>query len=203
MRSGQRVPGDYDAQMSIHGGTARHSLEHLASTDRGVLMLQNMIRRAVPIQQGADPRHNSHQAGQDISTYSQDRVLAEIPGEWSPLRQATSVRTKSGTDVAGAAAPDTHRLRQPVTPSIARVSKQPWTTPAPKHPGTVQYSYSARPHAGVVDELLGGVVDFAATATLGLVDVERGGSTLVRGSGGREISYLTGRSWSASCSLGS
>ncbi len=27
----QRVPGDYDAQISIHGGVSRHGLEHLAS----------------------------------------------------------------------------------------------------------------------------------------------------------------------------
>jgi nitrite reductase/ring-hydroxylating ferredoxin subunit len=75
----QRVPGDYDAQMSIHGGIARHSLEHLTSTDRGVIMLRNMIRRGIrAVHYGADPRHNIHQAGQVITTYSQDRVIAGI-----------------------------------------------------------------------------------------------------------------------------
>jgi hypothetical protein len=34
----QRVPGDYDAQISIHDGIARHALDHLAATDRGVIM---------------------------------------------------------------------------------------------------------------------------------------------------------------------
>ena len=43
----QRVPGDYDAQVSIHGGMARHGLEHLASTDRGIIMMRNMIRRGI------------------------------------------------------------------------------------------------------------------------------------------------------------
>src|SRR5207245_6774522 len=43
----QRVPGDYDAQVSIHGGTARHGLEHLAATDRGILIHRNMIRPGV------------------------------------------------------------------------------------------------------------------------------------------------------------
>jgi len=43
----QRVPGDYDAQVSIHGGTAVHDLEHLASTDRGITVLRNMIRRGI------------------------------------------------------------------------------------------------------------------------------------------------------------
>ena len=81
----QRVPGDYDAQMSIHGGIARHRLEHLASTDRGVIMLRNMIRQGIrAVQQGADPRHNSHQAGKVISTYSQDRVIAGIPPAPTP-----------------------------------------------------------------------------------------------------------------------
>ena len=81
----QRVPGDYDAQMSIHGGIARHSLEHLAATDRGVIMLRNMIRQGMrAVQQGADPRHHSHQAEQVISTYSQDRVIAGIPPAPTP-----------------------------------------------------------------------------------------------------------------------
>ena len=43
----QRVPGDYDAQVSIHNGVARHGLEHLASTDRGIIMMRNMIRHAI------------------------------------------------------------------------------------------------------------------------------------------------------------
>jgi nitrite reductase/ring-hydroxylating ferredoxin subunit len=81
----QRVPGDYDAQMSIHGGIARHSLEHLTSTDRGVIMLRNMIRRGIrAVHYGADPRHNIHQAGKVITTYSQDRVIAGIPPAPTP-----------------------------------------------------------------------------------------------------------------------
>ena len=43
----QRVPGDWDAQVSIHGGMARHGLEHLTSTDRGIIMMRNMIRRGI------------------------------------------------------------------------------------------------------------------------------------------------------------
>ena len=33
--------------MSIHGGMARHGLEHLAATDRGIIMMRNMIRRGI------------------------------------------------------------------------------------------------------------------------------------------------------------
>lgn len=75
----QRVPGDYDAQVSIHNGIARHSLEHLASTDRGVTMLRAMLRRGIrAVQSGADPQHLSYQAGQIIPTYSQDRVIVGV-----------------------------------------------------------------------------------------------------------------------------
>jgi len=81
----QRIPGDYDAQTSIHGGIARHSLEHLASTDRGVIMLRNMIWRGIhAVQNGADPIHGSHQAGQVIQTYAHDRVVVGIPPAPTP-----------------------------------------------------------------------------------------------------------------------
>jgi len=76
----QRVPGDYDAQVSIHGGIARHSLEHLASTDRGVIMLRNMIRRGIrAVQNGTDPMQPLGQGGKVIPTFSQDRVVLGIP----------------------------------------------------------------------------------------------------------------------------
>jgi nitrite reductase/ring-hydroxylating ferredoxin subunit len=81
----QRVPGDYDAQVSIHGGMARHGLEHLAATDRGVTMLRNMIRRGIrAVQQGADPEHVVRQEGKVITTYSQDRVVSGIPPAPTP-----------------------------------------------------------------------------------------------------------------------
>jgi nitrite reductase/ring-hydroxylating ferredoxin subunit len=81
----QRIPGDYDAQVSIHGSMARHSLEHLASTDRGVTMLRNMIRRGIrAVQAGADPKHGILHDGQVIPTYSQDRVVSGIPRAPSP-----------------------------------------------------------------------------------------------------------------------
>jgi hypothetical protein len=81
----QRVPGDYDAQVSIHGGTARHGLEHLATTDRGVIMLRNMIRRGIrAVQQGQAPWGPGSPNGQTIPTYSQDRVIAGIPPAPTP-----------------------------------------------------------------------------------------------------------------------
>ena len=73
------MPGDYDAQVSIHGGIARHGLEHLATTDRGVIMLRNMLRRGIrAVQNGADPTPGMPQPGQVIPTYSQDRIVTGI-----------------------------------------------------------------------------------------------------------------------------
>jgi phenylpropionate dioxygenase-like ring-hydroxylating dioxygenase large terminal subunit len=72
----QRIPGDYDAQVSIHGGVARHGLEHLASTDRGIIMMRNMIR------QGIRSAQNGGEFGTDgraIATFAHDRVVVGIP----------------------------------------------------------------------------------------------------------------------------
>jgi hypothetical protein len=78
----QRVPGDYDAQISIHGGMARHGLEHLASTDRGVIMMRNLIRQGIrAVHNGAGPerdRRNSPPNGKTIPTFSHDRVVPGI-----------------------------------------------------------------------------------------------------------------------------
>jgi phenylpropionate dioxygenase-like ring-hydroxylating dioxygenase large terminal subunit len=81
----QRVPGDYDAQVSIHGGVARHGRERLATTDRGVIMLRNMIRRGIrAVQQNETPWCPGSPNGQTITTYSQDRVVSGIPPTSSP-----------------------------------------------------------------------------------------------------------------------
>jgi phenylpropionate dioxygenase-like ring-hydroxylating dioxygenase large terminal subunit len=75
----QRVPGDYDAQVSIHGGVARHGLEHLASTDRGIIMMRQLIRRAIGIVSGGgELEHPTLHNGAAIRTYSHDRVVSGI-----------------------------------------------------------------------------------------------------------------------------
>lgn len=43
----QRVSGDYDAQTNIDWGFFRHGMEHVATTDRGILMLTNIVRRGI------------------------------------------------------------------------------------------------------------------------------------------------------------
>jgi nitrite reductase/ring-hydroxylating ferredoxin subunit len=89
----QRVPGDYDAQMSIHGGIARHGLEHLASTDRGVIMMRNMIRQAIrATRNGADPRRDGRVNGKPITTFSHDRVVPAIPPAPTPAEDSRLLR---------------------------------------------------------------------------------------------------------------
>jgi nitrite reductase/ring-hydroxylating ferredoxin subunit len=89
----QRVPGDYDAQMSIHGGIARHGLEHLAATDRGVIMMRNMIRRAIrAVQTGEDPSRDGRVNGKPIATFSHDRVVPGIPPAPTPSEDSRLLR---------------------------------------------------------------------------------------------------------------
>jgi phenylpropionate dioxygenase-like ring-hydroxylating dioxygenase large terminal subunit len=75
----QRVPGDYDAQVSIHGGTARHGLEHLAATDRGITMMRNLIRRGIrAVKKGEEVDWPMLRNGSAVPTYSHDRVVSGI-----------------------------------------------------------------------------------------------------------------------------
>jgi hypothetical protein len=75
----QRVPGDYDAQVSIHGGVARHGLEHLATTDRGIIMMRSMIRRGIrAVAKGEALKSPMLHNGAAIPTYSHDRVVSGI-----------------------------------------------------------------------------------------------------------------------------
>jgi phenylpropionate dioxygenase-like ring-hydroxylating dioxygenase large terminal subunit len=89
----QRVPGDYDAQVSIHGGTARHGLEHLAATDRGIIMMRNMIRcgiRAVRDGEGVDSPMLRN--GAAVPTYSHDRVVSGVTPASTPEQDRRLLR---------------------------------------------------------------------------------------------------------------
>ena len=81
----QRLPGDYDAQIGQRP-IAVHALEHLATTDRGVIMLRNMVRQGIrDVQNGLDPKGIHREAGKVIDTYSNHTVwhvpLASTPEE--------------------------------------------------------------------------------------------------------------------------
>jgi len=77
----QRVPGDYDAPKSvIHSGMARHGLEHLASTDRGIIMMRNMIRHGIRAVRDGGELDTPMLRGEavPVPTYGQDRVVSGV-----------------------------------------------------------------------------------------------------------------------------
>lgn len=84
----QRVPGDYDAQVSQRP-IEIHALEHLATSDRGIIMLRNLARRGIrAVHSGKQPAGVPGSNGGIIPTYSQEWVLS-IPPEptWEEDRQ--------------------------------------------------------------------------------------------------------------------
>jgi hypothetical protein len=51
----QNTPGDYEAQVG-QGPMGRHSEEHLASSDRGIIMQRRMLKAQIKIvAEGGDP----------------------------------------------------------------------------------------------------------------------------------------------------
>jgi hypothetical protein len=89
----QRVPGDYDAQISIHNGMSRHGLEHLATTDRGIIMMRRMIRQAIrTVKNGEELESPMLRNGSAVPTYSHDRVVAAIAPAATPEADRKVVR---------------------------------------------------------------------------------------------------------------
>ncbi len=77
----QREPGDFEAQESQRP-IAVHALEHLASGDRGVVMVRNLLREGIrAVAQGGDPRRFVPTSGELIPTYAQNTILRIPPGE--------------------------------------------------------------------------------------------------------------------------
>jgi phenylpropionate dioxygenase-like ring-hydroxylating dioxygenase large terminal subunit len=73
--SGQRRPGDYEAQVSQRP-IAVHGMEHLATTDRGVSMYRKQIRRGIrAVRAGDDPQGLCREPGAVIPTYGNDTVV--------------------------------------------------------------------------------------------------------------------------------
>jgi nitrite reductase/ring-hydroxylating ferredoxin subunit len=99
----QRVPGDYDAQVSIHGGIARHGLEHLAATDRGVTMMRNMIRRGIrAVRNGEDLGYRVPSNGSAVPTYGHDRVVSGVAPAPTPEEDRRLLREVARSVVAQA-----------------------------------------------------------------------------------------------------
>ena len=97
----QRVPGDWDAQVSIHNGMARHGLEHLTSTDRGIIMMRNMIRRAIRANQAGEPIGSPLlDAAAPLPTYSHDQMVGGHPAAATPEQDRALLRQVARDTVA-------------------------------------------------------------------------------------------------------
>ena len=71
----QRTPGDYDAQVS-QGPIARHGLEHLTSSDRGVTMFRRAVRDGIEaVRRGLDPKGIVRHPNGKIPTYANEAVI--------------------------------------------------------------------------------------------------------------------------------
>ncbi len=74
----QRIPEDYDAQVSQRP-IAVHALEHLAATDRGVIMYRRSLRQEIRSVAAGRPPRPQGKAGDLVPTYTHDTVLRIPP----------------------------------------------------------------------------------------------------------------------------
>jgi hypothetical protein len=95
----QRFPADFDAQSSQRT-IAVHALEHLASTDRGVIMLRRIVRDGIrAVAHGRDPDGTRWPEGKTIPTFTQD-VVFRLPPAASPEADRRLLRTTARSVVA-------------------------------------------------------------------------------------------------------
>lgn len=93
----QRLPGDYEAQVSQRR-IAVHALEHLASSDKGIIVMRNRLREQIrAVARGDAPPKSIAQRGAGlIRTYCNDTVLkvprAATPEEDDELLLQTGLR---------------------------------------------------------------------------------------------------------------
>jgi nitrite reductase/ring-hydroxylating ferredoxin subunit len=75
----QRLPGDYEAQVGQRP-IAVHALEHLTSSDRGIILWRKRLREGIEaVKRGEDPHPILRTEGLVIPTYSNDTVLVVPP----------------------------------------------------------------------------------------------------------------------------
>ncbi len=80
----QRVPGDFDAQVGQRP-IAIHALEHLATTDRGIIMVRRILREGIEaVRQGRDPKGIMRDAAGPIPTYGNDTIVRDVPPANTP-----------------------------------------------------------------------------------------------------------------------
>ena len=106
----QRLPGDYEAQVSQRP-IAVHALEHLATTDAGVIMYRKLVRQGLrAVAAGREPKGVVRAAGAPIPTFSQDTFLRIPPGATARGRDGAA----AGDGPQGAGRPlSAHRLSAP------------------------------------------------------------------------------------------
>ncbi len=96
----QRIPGDYDAQVG-QGPIAVHALEHLTSSDRGVIMFRKMLRDGIrAVAEGRDPKGAVREPGRVFPTYAQDTVL-RVPPAATPEAERRLLREIGRQAAAG------------------------------------------------------------------------------------------------------
>ena len=92
----QRRPGDYEAQVGQRP-IAIHGLEHLGTTDRGVTLFRQQIRRGIrAVQAGRDPEGLCRDAATRIPTYCNDTVV-HVPAAPTPAEDRQLLRTTGRT----------------------------------------------------------------------------------------------------------
>jgi phenylpropionate dioxygenase-like ring-hydroxylating dioxygenase large terminal subunit len=97
----QRFPADFDAQSSQRR-IAVHALEHLASTDRGVVMLRRIVRDGVrAVARGEDPFGTRWPEGAVVRTFTQDAVR-RVPAAPTPAADRRLLRAVGRQAVAQA-----------------------------------------------------------------------------------------------------
>ena len=75
----QRNPGDYEAQVSQRL-IARHTLEHLGASDRGVTLYRRELRKAIQmVERGDDPPWVLREPGKIIPTHAGDTIIRRPP----------------------------------------------------------------------------------------------------------------------------
>ena len=81
----QRRPGDFEAQVSQRP-VAVHGLEHLGTTDRGITLFRNQVRRGIKaVKTGKDPVGVFRDGGAVIPTYCNDTVVRIPPAKTPEL----------------------------------------------------------------------------------------------------------------------
>ncbi|MFL5287918.1 MAG: Rieske 2Fe-2S domain-containing protein [Rhodopila sp.] len=87
----QRRPADFEAQVSQRP-IAVHGLEHLGTTDRGITMFRNQIRRGIrAVKDGGDPVGLFRQDGAVIPTCCNDTVV-QVPPAKTPEQDRKLLR---------------------------------------------------------------------------------------------------------------